>query len=326
MRKIQVHLHGDNCKWHVQEMTCPTDIVSIDIMLVDEEDEKEKPEREITFDKELLEWLDELESSELDAKVGSEKDSDFYWEHRGAQLAYARVGRRVKERKNLVDEGVAGPEKPERRIDGDEFKDWGFPCDCAGEVYVGDPDGEHYLITQKTVHSQRYLIAAAPDLMRAAIDEYNWFDEYDHGVEQWDRHVKLGDAITKAGFGRDIKYSDRFCARRIWVKPEVSESDKSDPEKPEREIDGDEFIGWKLRLVGKEGASPGLNIRNNDWLMSTTTENMANFFLHAPDAIEALIDFVNFYQQYESLTVQLQGYMSKFTKIIRDAEFGGDLR
>lgn len=62
------------------------------------------------------------------------------------------------------------PEKSERKIDGDEFKDWGFPFDCAGQVYVGQPDGRYYLITQNTVHSQRSLIAAAPTLVRNGID------------------------------------------------------------------------------------------------------------------------------------------------------------
>lgn len=106
-------------------------------------------------------------------------------------------------------------EKPGRKIDGWEFKDWRISSDddSQASLHVYDSDGE-WLASLKTKELAG-CFGGFPDVMRTAIDMYNYFDEFEHNDEEEKRHFKLGRAIKKAGFGADIKKSDRFSARII---------------------------------------------------------------------------------------------------------------
>jgi len=101
----------------------------------------------------------------------------------------------------------------------------------------------------------------------------------------------------------------------------------AESEKPKRKIDGAEFQDWEIRLVGKNGGSPGLHDSNDDWMMSTTTEEMAKFFLYASDAMRALIDFVNWWQCNKGYidANDVDEMVKRFEKIITDAGFGTDI-
>lgn len=200
MKAITIVIMDNSGNSHTKTMTSEDDIFSVNVMPLGEDTEPEKPERKITFYEELLEWLDELESSELDAKVGSEKDSDFYWEHRGAQLAYEKVQHHLKMRKNLVDEGVAGPEKPPRKIDHVCFQGWHL---VKGRVmdYKNWNVNAGAAVATRSMRTQ--LIVNAPATMRALI---RYVDDYRAGKEITERFAdEFTKIITESGFECDLR-------------------------------------------------------------------------------------------------------------------------
>ena len=105
------------------------------------------------------------------------------------------------------------PEKRERKIDGELFQGWYRSSDnhvtegMLISTYIREGRDVPKQIT--IAKCDDVIIAQAvnwfPALMRAAIDVYNSFDEYDYDSEDKEKHDRMGEVIRQAGFGSDLK-------------------------------------------------------------------------------------------------------------------------
>jgi len=91
-----------------------------------------------------------------------------------------------------------------------------------------------------------------------------------------------------------------------------------EPEK--RKIDGDEFQGWYVDSAGWAVSSDGGALDSDDVKIKAKIEQL---IATSPDAIRALIDFVNWSRN--SGVVSAHGWTARFEKIITDAGFACDI-
>jgi len=106
----------------------------------------------------------------------------------------------------------------------------------------------------------------------------------------------------------------------------------TEPEKPGRKIDGDAFRGWYVDETGFAVDSDGDVLDSDNEEIKQLIEQLVTT---APDAIRAMIDFVNYWDSYLADpdvcmpfvpgTIAERWY-ERFTKIIIDAGFGSDIK
>jgi len=95
-----------------------------------------------------------------------------------------------------------------------------------------------------------------------------------------------------------------------------------EPEKPKREIDGDEYQGWYVDSAGWAVRSDGEALDSDDEEIKAKIEQL---IATSPDAIRAMIDFVNKFNRYTGVTSDTKEWIAIFSKIITDAGFGSDI-